>query len=82
MVDSPERSNFFELVLSNSPISFAHAFSMRTFNILFDDLFPPSSAQPSPEEALHLLDLTHFNRVLDVERCWVREYETVFGLSS
>lgn len=64
------------------PVSLAHAFGMRTFNVLFDDLFPPSPAQPSSKEALHLLDLTHFNGVLDVESGWIGEYETVLGLSS
>lgn len=64
------------------PVSLAHALGVRTFDVLLDDLFPPSPAQPPPKEALHFLYLTHFNRVLDVERGWIRERETVFGLPS
>lgn len=65
-----------------SPVSFAHTLGVRTFDVLFDDLFPSSSAQPSSEETLHFLDLAHLNRVLDVESSRVREYKAVFGLSS
>lgn len=68
--------------MQHTPVSFTHTFGVRTFDVLFDYLFPSSSAQPSPEETLHFLDLAHFDRVLDVESSRVREYKAVFGLSS
>lgn len=64
------------------PVSLAHTFSVRTFNVLFNNLFPPSPAQPSPKETLYLLNLTHFDGVLDIESGRIREYKTVLRLSS
>lgn len=69
-------------ILLYLPVSLSHAFSVRAFYILFDDLFPPSPAQPSPKEALHFFDLTHFDGVLHIESGLIGEYETVLGLSS
>lgn len=62
------------------PVPFTHALGVRALDVLLDDLFPPAPAQPSPKEALHLLDLAHLDRVLYVERARIGEYETVLGL--
>lgn len=47
------------IVLTGLPVPFAHILCMRRVDVLDHDLLPPSPAQPSTEEALHLLDLTY-----------------------
>lgn len=49
----------------NQTVSFSHALCVRRSNILLDNLLPTSSAQPSTKKALHFLNLSQLNRILN-----------------
>lgn len=46
-------------------VSLSHALGVRRLDVLLNDLLPPAPAQPAAEEALHLLNLSKLDGVLD-----------------
>lgn len=50
--------------LEYNTVAFLHAVSMRTFDVLLDDLLPPPPTQPAPKKTLNLLYFPQLGGIL------------------